>query len=40
MQVKQVLERELEAIAVWIEQNKLKMVAAKTQLMHGSESQT
>ena len=32
-EVKEVLERELEAIAVWIEQNKLRMNAAKTQLM-------
>ena len=32
-EVKEVLERELEAMAVWIEQNKFRMNAAKTQLM-------
>ena len=31
--VKEVLERELEAMAVWIEQNKLRMNTVKTQLM-------
>ena len=32
-EVKEVLERELEAIALWIEHNKFRMNAAKTQLM-------
>ena len=32
-EVKEVLERELEVMLVWIEQNKLRMNAAKTQLM-------
>ena len=31
-EVKEVLERELEVIVVWIEQNKLRMNAVKTQL--------